>query len=103
MQKGKWKGKQIIPESFAKEATSAIVIEAEGNPLYKSYDYGYFWWRNPVNRQGEKHDVFMARGAGGQLIIVEPKTNLVVVTTAWNLTSPNKVQAIFDTYFTNIQ
>lgn len=101
LQKGKWKGKQVIPANFAAKATSSVVEAAEGNPLYKQYDYGYFWWKNPVDRSGKKHEIFLARGAGGQLIIVEPETKVVVVITAWNLTRPNRVQTIFDTYLSN--
>ncbi|MFD2566400.1 serine hydrolase domain-containing protein [Pseudotenacibaculum haliotis] len=102
LQKGKWKGKQIIPEDFAVKATSSVVKAAEDNPLYQEYDYGYFWWKDPVDRKGKKYTIFLARGAGGQLIIVEPKTNVVVVITAWNLTRPNRVQTIFDTFLASV-
>ncbi|WP_349555490.1 serine hydrolase [Pseudotenacibaculum sp. MALMAid0570] len=101
LQKGKWNGNQIIPEAFASKATSSIVKAAEGNPLYKQFDYGYFWWVNPVDRNGRKYNIFLARGAGGQLIIVEPKTELVVVITGWNLRRPNIAQTIFDNYFSS--
>lgn len=99
LQNGVWKGRQLLAEEFVAKATSSIVKKAEGNPLYKSYDYGYFWWINPVSRDQKKYEVFLARGAGGQLLIVEPKRELIVVITGWNLTRPNKPQTLFDTYF----
>lgn len=99
LQNGTWKGKQLLAKNFVHKATSSIVKEAEGNPMYQSYDYGYFWWSNPVSKNQKKYDVFLARGAGGQLLIVEPKRQLIVVITGWNLTTPNKPQTIFDTYF----
>lgn len=101
LQNGKWNDKQILPKEYVKKATSSVVIKAEGNPIYKHYDYGYFWWINPVNKKGEKFKTYMARGAGGQLIIVEPETNTVVAINAWNLRTPNRVQLIFDNYLSN--
>jgi CubicO group peptidase (beta-lactamase class C family) len=99
LQNGVWNGEPLLSKDFVAKATSPIVKEAEGNPIYQSYDYGYFWWSNPVSRNQKKYTVFLARGAGGQLLIVEPKRQLIVVITAWNLTTPNKVQVIFDRYF----
>ena len=101
LQKGKWDGQQIIPEDFAVKATSSLVKAAESNPMYKQYDYGYFWWVNPIDRKGKEYNVFMARGAGGQRIIVDPKRDIVIIITAWNLTRPNIVQTIFDNHLAN--
>lgn len=104
LQEGKWDNKQIISQDFVKEATSAKVKNVEGNGFYSSYDYGYFWWSRPVCRQFPGPDnppIFLARGAGGQNIIVCPEKNLVVVITAWNMQQPNKPQSIFDKYILN--
>jgi uncharacterized protein (TIGR02246 family) len=98
LQKGKWDNAQVIPEAFVEAATSPIVDNAESNGFYSNYDYGYFWWIDPVGKDGRKSKVFLARGAGGQNIIVSPEENMVVVTTAWNLRRPNKVQTIYDRY-----
>lgn len=98
LQKGKWAGKQIVPEAFVKTATSSLVQGVGLNGAYKQYDYGYFWWSNPVSQDDHKTHVFLARGAGGQNIIVNPDENLVIVTTAWNMQQPNKVQLIYDWY-----
>jgi len=103
LQQGKWNGRQIIPAEFAERATSPIVKNVEGNGMYESYDYGYFWWSNPVWRQAPEQPsgVFLARGAGGQNIIVWPEKNTVVVITAWNMQQPNKPQVIFEKYISN--
>ncbi len=98
LQKGRWKNQQILPEDYVIEATSAKVRDVGLNGAYKKYDYGYFWWSNPVTQNGKSSDIFLARGAGGQNIIVNQKDNIVVVTTAWNLQQPNKVQLIYDWY-----
>lgn len=98
LQNGKWNNQQIIPEIYVKTATSAIVKGIEPNGAYKQYDYGYFWWSNPVSQNDKKTNVFLARGAGGQNIIVNREENLIIVTTAWNMQQPNKVQLIYDWY-----
>ncbi|MBK6544615.1 MAG: serine hydrolase [Saprospiraceae bacterium] len=104
LQKGKWNDKQIISEKFVKDATSAIVKNVEANGVYSGYDYGYFWWSNPVWRNytyKKSENVFLARGAGGQNIIVYPNKKMVVVITAWNMQRSNKPQEIFDKYILN--
>lgn len=101
LQHGKWNNKQIIPENYVQTATSSLVTGAEANGFYSSYDYGYFWWTNPKYRFSTKSaypNVFLARGAGGQNIIVVPEKKWVVVITAWNVERPNKPQSIFDKY-----
>lgn len=101
LQRGVWNDKQIIPESYIEDATSAQVQDVESNGFYSSYDYGYFWWSDPVLRNANKDThphIYLARGAGGQNIIVWPDRNTVVVITAWNLRQSNKPQVIFDRY-----
>lgn len=85
---GQWKGEQIIPKNWLKQATSP---STELNDAY-----GYMWW---LNRKGhvvlpsfplrneydgqllpDSHDqVFAAVGAFGQSIIIDPKDEYVVV------------------------
>lgn len=101
LQNGKWNGLQIIPADYVKKATSSFVKGVGLNGAYKQYDYGYFWWSNPVSQSNQKTNIFLARGAGGQNIIVNREENLVVVITAWNMQQPNKVQLIYDWFFTD--
>lgn len=98
LQNGRWDNQQIIPESYVQMATSSIVKGVGLNGAYKQYDYGYFWWSNPISQSDKKTNVFLARGAGGQNIIVNREENLIIVTTAWNMQQPNKVQLIYDWY-----
>lgn len=98
LQGGMWKGKRILPNEFIAEATSPIVVNAEGNSLFESYDYGYFWWVNPKVYGGNPESVYLARGAGGQVILVSPADETVMVITAWNMTRPAKPQMIWDRY-----
>ena len=89
LQKGKWKGKQVLPESYVTEATRAQVpcqpagtrpdkIAERGLTKENSdwvQGYGYQVWRC-------RHNAFRADGAGGQYIIVIPDKDAVVVNTA---------------------
>lgn len=76
LQKGKWNGKQIIPEHWIEEATKKQVevtncnLVSDGNP-----GYGYQWW---MYREG----AIGTKGNGGQNIIIFPEHDLVFVTTA---------------------
>ena len=89
LQKGKWKGKQVLPKSYVLEATKAQVPcqpagtspdkVAERGLTKENSDwvqgYGYQVWRC-------RHNAFRADGAGGQFIIVIPEKDAVVVNTA---------------------
>ena len=83
LQKGNWKGKQILPESWIDEATTAKITQAPVwvTPGTKAKDsdwmqgYGYQLWRC-------RHNSYRADGAQGQFIIVVPEKDAVIVTTA---------------------
>jgi CubicO group peptidase (beta-lactamase class C family) len=85
---GEWKGQQIIPKQWLKQATQP---STELNSAY-----GYMWWLNrkghvvqpsfPVRNEydgqlvpGSSEQMFFAIGAFGQLIIVDPKDEFVIV------------------------
>jgi CubicO group peptidase (beta-lactamase class C family) len=80
LNKGVWKGRQLLPEGWVTEATRAHVDAAEGNR------YGYQWW---IPDAGD-HPVFAAVGYGGQLVEVVPDLHLVVVA----VTAPSELEAI---------
>lgn len=83
LQKGKWNGKQVLPEAWFDEATTAHITQppvwfpANGNAKESDWvqGYGYQIWRC-------RHNAFRADGANGQFIIVLPEKDAVVVTTA---------------------
>ena len=89
LQKGKWNGKQTLPEEYVVEATRAQVPcqpswiradkVAESGLTPENSDwvlgYGYQIWRC-------RHNAYRADGAGGQYIIVIPEKDAVVVNTA---------------------
>ncbi len=86
LQRGRWNGKQLLPESWFDEATAAQIgslppfqrkEDLKVTPLESDalYGYGYQMWlcRNHALR---------ADGANGQFIVILPNKDTVVVTTA---------------------
>ncbi len=73
LQKGKWNGKQIVPESFVKESGTANGI---GYNSSTCNHYGLHWWVYNLN---EKTPMYYARGILGQYIMVFPEQNMVIV------------------------
>jgi CubicO group peptidase (beta-lactamase class C family) len=70
---GVWQGKRILPEGWVKLSTEA----AEGS----AGKYGAHFW---LNKNGEAypnspHDLFTADGYQGQLVVIIPSKNLVIV------------------------
>lgn len=75
LNKGRWGERQVVPESWIAESTSAYSITS------RNVGYGYMWWVSA----GDQHfgsrfgkGTFSARGYGGQFIIVSPRNNLVI-------------------------
>lgn len=86
LQKGKWNGKPLLPESWIKEATTSKIASLPAgmrpeNLRMKPEDsdwlqgYGYQMWRC-------RHNGVRADGAAGQYIILLPDKDAVIVTTA---------------------
>ncbi len=86
LQKGKWQGQQLLPESWINEMTTShiaslpygvkradVTIKAEDSDWLQGY--GYLMWRC-------RHNAFRADGYMGQFIIVLPEQDAVIVTTA---------------------
>jgi len=72
LQKGRWDGRQIVPESYVAAATRPQ--NAGGPPVFLAY--GLAWWVVPSSK-GDRQ-TYMAAGFGGQLIWVNEPSDLVV-------------------------
>ena len=72
LRKGKWKGNQLISESW---------IKAAAQPSAANQEYGFMWWLNtkPEFKELSK-DVYYANGFGGNFIVVDNEHDLVIVT-----------------------
>ncbi len=74
---GKFKGKQLLNEKFAKDATSALVSNnVDGFELFKRRGYGYQIWRHPKG--------FFFNGMGCQFTFCVPELDVIMVTNADN-------------------
>ncbi|MEJ7588840.1 MAG: serine hydrolase [Ferruginibacter sp.] len=81
LQKGKWNGKQILPESWVTDASTVKIVQ---HPAYSQaqrdssdWEQGYCYqmWRC-------RNNAFRADGAYGQYIIVMPDQDAVIAITA---------------------
>lgn len=72
---GVWNGERILPEGFVDfVSTLAPGWEADGRPIY-----GGFFWINGNDRFPIPKEAYYMAGAGGQLTIIIPSHDLVVV------------------------
>lgn len=71
---GKWGDRQVLPSDYVKAAVTPSEVS-------NSPDYGYLWWLNTrqKNYPGLPANVFGARGAGSNTILISPDHDLVVV------------------------
>jgi len=87
LKRGRLNGQQIISEDWIEKSTSrqiAVSIPV----LDKAVDgYGFYWWRlndEEVSKYLRINDVVFAWGFGGQIILVCPHLEVVIVSTARN-------------------
>lgn len=81
LDKGKWKGRQVISEEWVKLSTTAFTN------LPYDQGYGFQWWTQNWLINGNTIKTFQAQGNGGQVICVIPEFNAVVVFTGGNYDS----------------
>lgn len=89
LQKGEWKGTQLLPKEWIEEASANQIASYPANTPKEQYaqmkqgdknsdwlqGYGYQMWRC-------RHNCFRADGANGQFIIVIPELDAVIAMTA---------------------
>ena len=67
---GKWGDKQLIPDGWVARATQPCTLNEE---------YGFMWWLPKTSNTMLPRTSFMARGAGGNFIFIDPAADVVVV------------------------
>jgi len=81
LQKGRWNGRQILPEWWVEEASTLKIVQHPDLPQAKKdssdweQGYAYQMWRS-------RHNSYRGDGAYGQFIMVFPELDAVVVGTA---------------------
>ena len=86
LQNGMWENEQLIDSNYLSVATSHLTT-SENN-----YPYGYYFWLDK-NNQG-----FYAHGHGGQVLLIVPSKNLVLLYTAWPYSSGDFFDNAFDLF-----
>jgi CubicO group peptidase (beta-lactamase class C family) len=77
LNKGSWRGSQIVPTAWISESTSAQ------NKGPSPHLYGYQWWIGESKLNGRAVGWAGAFGWGGQRLIVIPELKMVVFFAAW--------------------
>ncbi len=102
LQKGKWNGKQLIPESWIAAASAAQIdsSDPENTNPNESNDwaqgYGYQFWKS-------RHNSYRADGLGGQFILVLPEKDAVVVLTASSVITQDELNVVWDNLLPALQ
>lgn len=97
LQKGKWNGKQILPESWIEEATTLKILqEPNASPEKMASNdwiqgYAYQMWRS-------RHNSYRADGAFGQYILILPEKDAVIILTS----ETNDLQGLLDLVWENL-
>jgi CubicO group peptidase (beta-lactamase class C family) len=93
LQKGKWQGKQLIPQDWVEQATSKQVPNEQENHAKMGSDwqqgYGFQFWRC-------QHNAFRGDGAAGQFCVVMPDQDAVVAITAQTGNMQGELNVIWD-------
>jgi CubicO group peptidase (beta-lactamase class C family) len=100
LQKGKWNGKQLIPEKWVEQATSKQVPNDQEGHKTIGVDwrqgYGFQFWRCT-------HNAFRGDGANGQLCVVIPDKDAVIAITADTGNFQGEMNAIWDKLYPAFQ
>ena len=100
LQRGKWKGKQLVPESWVAQATSKQVPNDAESHSKIGIDwvqgYGFQFWQCT-------HNSYRGDGAAGQLCIVMPEKDAVMAITADSNNFQGELNAIWDNVFPAFQ
>ncbi len=75
LQKGKWNGKQLLPETWVEAATARQTSNGSNPKSDWDQGYGYQFWRC-------RHGAYRGDGAFGQYCIVLPEQDAVIAITA---------------------
>jgi CubicO group peptidase (beta-lactamase class C family) len=85
LQKGMWKGRQLVPEAWVSQATSLQTSNGSSPTSDWDQGYGYQFWR-------ARHNAYRGDGAYGQYCIVIPEQDAVVAITS----GVRNMQAVMD-------
>ncbi len=85
LNKGMWDGEQVIPSSWIEDSVKSQIKANE------TQDYGYLFWIEEITDtvNNRTYSMYQAYGSGGQIIMVIPELDMVIVITCNRAISPN--------------
>jgi CubicO group peptidase (beta-lactamase class C family) len=89
LQKGRWHGRQLVPESWVEQATARQVPNGNNADSDWNQGYGFQFWRC-------RHGAFRGDGLNGQFCIVLPEQDAVVAMTADNRDMQGQLNVVWD-------
>lgn len=81
LENGEWHGQVVIPHAWVEESLRPAFLL----PDDVSTGYGYKWWSQSYQHEGQKFRAFLGKGFGGQRPIFLPDFDMVIVLTGWNI------------------
>jgi CubicO group peptidase (beta-lactamase class C family) len=75
---GRWQGRQVISEAWVRQSVSPHANARADT------DYGYLWWLQTFQVNGQKIPTYGMYGTGGNKVYVLPEQHVVVVVTTTN-------------------
>jgi CubicO group peptidase (beta-lactamase class C family) len=81
---GRWNGQQLMTSDWVNESLTPRIDAGEG------FQYGYQWWLLPHGTPPRL--AWLARGMGGQRLMVFPEDQLIVVSTAWHILNEASIE-----------
>jgi CubicO group peptidase (beta-lactamase class C family) len=72
---GTWQGRQIINEEWIEASTKSYVVPN----INITSGYGFQWWVESANVNGNQIDYFMSAGYGEQYMAVVPALDLIII------------------------
>ena len=92
---GVYKGRQLIPLDYLKEATSKQTDTSMQPVVDEKQGYGYQFWKS-------RNNGFAMYGIGGQIAICMPQYKITFITTADTLDDKNGVKNIYEAFWNEI-
>lgn len=98
---GTWNGQKVIPSVWVNKSAEPyrnnvdIKLPIEDSGLN---GYAYTWWTSEMTCQGKTIKMYRANGWGGQVIMVFPELEMVVVFTGGNWAKKSKLFKLVNKY-----
>jgi hypothetical protein len=89
LQKGQWRGKQLLPESWVNAATTRQTSNGSNPRSDWDQGYGFQFWRS-------RHGAYRGDGAFGQFCIVLPEQEAVVAITSGTKDMQSVLNVVWD-------